>query len=104
MDAITEEVKSLYSQYPFPNSDYQLSYILKILHYFARLPAPAGKRSFFEGAAVLGPGRGRGTTLTILARLQRKAEALGGDLTPAPLASAEPNRRKLGLANLSFRE
>src|ERR1700730_8821586 len=81
MDEITKEVKSLYSQYPFPNSEYQLSYILKILHYFARLPAPAGKSSFFEGAAVLDVGCGTGTTITLIARMQPKAEALGVDLT-----------------------
>jgi SAM-dependent methyltransferase len=104
MDAITEEVKSLYSQYPFPNSEYQLSYVLKILHYFARLPVPAGKSSFFEGAAVLDAGCGTGTTITLIARLQPKAQALGVDLTPASLAIAEANRQKLRLANLSFRE
>ena len=104
MDVITEEVKSLYSQYPFPNSEYQLSYILKILHYFARLPAPAGKSSFFEGAAVLDAGCGTGTTITLIARMQPKAEALGVDLTPASLTIAEANQQKLGLANLSFRE
>ncbi len=104
MDAVTEEVKSLYSQYPFPDSEYQLGYILKILHYFARLPAPAGKSSFFEGASVLDAGCGTGTTITLLARLQPKAEALGVDLTPASLAIAEANREKLGLTNLRFRE
>src|SRR5262245_7166597 len=104
MDGITEEVRSLYSQYPFPNSEYQLGYVLKILHYFARLPAPPGKSSFFEGASLLDAGCGTGTTVTLFARLQPKAEALGVDLTPASLAIAEENRRKLGLTNLSFRE
>jgi SAM-dependent methyltransferase len=104
MDAVTEEVKSLYSQYPFPNSEYQLNYVLKILHYFARLPVPAGKKSYFEGAQVLDAGCGTGTTVTLLARMQPKAEVLGVDLSLASLAIAEENRAKLGLANLHFHE
>jgi 2-polyprenyl-3-methyl-5-hydroxy-6-metoxy-1,4-benzoquinol methylase len=104
MDAVTEEVKALYSQYPFPNSEYQLTYILKILHYFARLPVAAGRKSFFEGAGVLDAGCGTGTTITLIARMQPKAAALGVDLSAASLAIAEAHRRKLGLANLGFRE
>jgi hypothetical protein len=45
MDALSEQVKSLYSQYPFPNSEYQLRYLLQILDYFAKIPAPAGKKT-----------------------------------------------------------
>jgi SAM-dependent methyltransferase len=101
MDSLTGQVRELYSQYPFPNADYRMDYGLHLLRFFSQA-APAGRRSFLEGAKVLDAGCGTGNALVQLAAQFPSGRFWGVDLTPASVEIARAHAARRGLTNISF--
>ncbi len=103
IDELTNEVRSLYLQYPFPNADYQLDYGIQLLRYFSKISC-SGKRSFLENAEVIEAGCGTGSTITKMAKMFPNSNFTGVDLTPASLEIANKNKEKLSVDNLELIE
>ena len=102
MDALTQEVQNLYTQYPFPNADYRIEYGIHLLRYFSE-DAPKGKKSLLENANVLDAGCGTGNAVSRLAKQFSPSRFTAVDLTPASLEVARQNAAKLGATNITFR-
>lgn len=102
MDSLTERVRALYSQYPFPNTEYHLDYGVQLLRFFSQV-APAGKKSLLEGAKILDAGCGTGNMATQIARRFPSSRVCGVDLTPASIEIARENAAKKGVTSAEFR-
>lgn len=101
LDALTARVRDLYSQYPFPNTEYRVDYGLHLLRFFAQV-ARNGQKSFLETACILDAGCGTGNTATQIARQFPGSRVLGVDLTPNSVAIARDNAIRKGVQNADF--
>lgn len=101
MDSLTEHVRELYSQYPFPNADYRLDYGIQLLRFFSQA-APKGRKSFLEGARVLDAGCGTGNAVMQLARQFPTSRLCAVDVTPASIDIAKENAARKGVRNVKF--
>ena len=102
MDELTIQVRELYSQYPFPNADYRMDYGIQLLRFFSQV-APAGKKSFLEGARILDAGCGTGHAVVKLAAQFPQSRVLAVDLTPASIEIARRTAALRGVKNVEFR-
>jgi len=101
MDSLTDEVRELYMQYPFPNAEYKLDYGVHLHYYFAKKRSK-GKKSFLEGIDILEAGCGTGSNITPLSQQFPTSRFLGIDLTPASIKIAKEKAEKLEIKNLDF--
>jgi len=101
MDLLTEQVRELYSQYPFPNAEYRMDYGIKLLRFFSQV-APKGRKSYLEGARILDAGCGTGHAITQLAKQFPTSRIQAIDVTPASIRVAIGNAASLGMANVRF--
>ena len=99
---ITDKVKEMYTQFPFPDVDCRMDYGLTILRFLKGLEK---KRSdFWQSAKVMEAGCGTGNTLNHLAEIFPKASFLGVDLTPASLEKAKKKAESMELKNIQFQQ
>ncbi len=101
MNRVAEDVREMYSRYPFPNVDYRLDYGIQLLRFFAQV-APPGKKSFLDGANILDAGCGTGNAVTQLAMQFPRSRVWAVDLTPASVAIGKQRALARGLQNLTF--
>lgn len=99
---ITENVRKMYTQFPFPDVDCRMDYGILILRFLKGLEK---KRSdFWQSAKVLEAGCGTGNTLNHLAEIFPKASFTGIDLTPASLEKAKKTAESMNLNNIVFQQ
>lgn len=100
MDALTNQVKNMYEQYPYPSKDAgipRLAELYNLLQLFAR------ETGFdFKGKRILDAGTGTGHRLVEAARSMPDTSFVAIDITEASLQTARSLAASRGLTNVGF--
>jgi SAM-dependent methyltransferase len=97
-DEQTRTVRTLYEQFPFPNTDYKVP-AWGFARYFAAQARHGGRSLLAEGVSVLDAGCGTAEFTRSLAASFSQSRFLGVDMTEASLEIARTRAREAGLTN-----
>ncbi len=102
MDAITRDVREMYTRYPYPGLGEGEEERSQSVRFF--LNSIQKYEMATEGKEVLDVGCGTGYTTSILAKSLPRCRVLGVDISPGSLDVAQQYRERLGVENLTLRE
>lgn len=100
-EKLTETVRSMYEEFPFPNTEYQMP-IRPFAAYFAKQARKGGRSLLSESIDVIDAGCGTAAFITNLAQSFSESRFVGVDMTEASLKLARDKAAARGLGNLSF--